>query len=324
MKIFITGASGFVGGAAASNLAAAGHSVLAMSRSESSDEVIAGLGAVPVRCSLGSVPSSALEGVDAIIHAAAFVEEWGPYDAFFQANVKGTAQLLDAAVKAGVGKFIHIGTEAALFKGSDLINIDETFPYPETKFYYSRTKQEAERLVLASDNPEGLRTISLRPRMIWGPGDKTILPIILDKVKTGKFAWIDGGHYQTSSTNIANLVYAIELALGSQLGGEAFFITDGETRAFRDFITSLVSTQGVEIKSSSIPKWLARSLAAVAEVLWKTLPLPGAPPITSFAACMLSSHCTLNDAKARRLLSYQQKVTIEDGMEELRRLGKVV
>lgn len=173
MKIFITGASGFVGGAAARALAAKGHNVSAMSRSEKSDAVIRANGAIPVRCDLDSVSVEHLVGVEAVVHSAAFVEAWGPEDAWYKANVLGTQAMLDAARAAGVKRFIHIGTEAAIVSGQDVRDADETYPLaPDSPYPYCATKAQAEMRVRAANAPGALETIVLRPRFIWGPGDR--------------------------------------------------------------------------------------------------------------------------------------------------------
>lgn len=317
MKIFITGASGFVGGAAAKYLSANGHEVLAMSRSASSDETIRSLGATPVRSSLGEVSPSLLSGVDAIIHAAAYVEEWGPYNEFYKANVTGTEQLLDAAKESGVKKFLHISTEAVLFNGNDLLNINEDTPYPKTNFYYPKTKQLAEKAVLSANNPGVFETVVVRPRLIWGPGDKTILPIIKEKVEEKAFMWIGGGNYKMYTTYIDNLVNGIGLALQKGQGGEIYFITDEEETTIKTFFTQLLQTQGVSIKAKSLPKWLARTLATTIEFFWKLFRIKKAPPVTKFAAAMMSINCTVNSDKAKRELGYRPAITIQQGLAEM-------
>ena len=119
-KIFITGASGFVGGAIAKRLAP-DHWVLAMARSAQAFEKVKALGVRPVSCGLDTIEAGALQEFDTVIHCAAYVEPWGKFKDFYEVNVEGTRRLLEAARKAGVKRFIHIGTEAALFKGQDKI-----------------------------------------------------------------------------------------------------------------------------------------------------------------------------------------------------------
>src|ERR1700752_5036271 len=272
MEIFITGASGFIGGAIAKALSTT-HNVLGMSRSERSDKGLRAMGVNPVRCELGAVRPENLAGCEVIIHCAAFVKQWGTREEFWKTNVDGTAQLLQAARQAGARRFIHVGTEAALFHGQHMRDIDETYPYPaSTPFLYPETKAEAEKLVLAANSP-GFETISLRPRFVWGPSDQTILPVVKKMVKAGIYMWIDQGHVRTSTTHINNFVHAVTLALTHGRGGEAYFITDDSTTTVREFLTALLKTQGLTPPSTSIPSWLARSLGRFLEGVWKLLRL---------------------------------------------------
>ena len=231
MNLFITGASGFVGGAYV-RAHARDHAIRAMSRSEKSDAAILALGATPVRSALGEVTAEQLKGADAVIHCAAYVEEWGPWEDYWRMNVEGTKQLLAAAKQAGVKRFVHIGTEAALFHGQDMRGVDETYPLSlNSPFPYSRTKAHAEKAVREANEPAaGFTTIVIRPRFVWGEGDTTILPVVKEMTAKGQFAWIDGGRAKTSTTNIANLVHAMNLALTTGQGGEPYFILDDDLK----------------------------------------------------------------------------------------------
>lgn len=318
MRVFITGASGFIGGQVAETLSAK-HEVLALSRSARSAELAKRRGATPVLGRLGAVDAADLEGVDAVVHCAAFVEEWGTREQFWETNVTGTQQLLEAARRAGVARFIHIGTEAALFDGRDLVDVDESHPYPERhRFLYSETKAEAERLVLAANAPK-FTTIALRPRFVWGPGDQTVLPAILRMAREGRFAWIDGGNVRTSTTHVANLVHAVSLALGRGQGGRAYFIADDGERTLREMLTRLAATQGVTLPNRSLPGKVARALAAVTEGAWRLLRLERQPPLTRFTACMLSSNVTVRTDRARAELGYAPVITVDQGIAELGR-----
>ena len=187
MKAFITGASGFVGGAATKRLVAEGCEVIAMSRTENSDGKIRALGATPSRCDLDSIVAANIAGCEIVVHAAAHVDAWGAVDDWDKANVQGTRNVLAAARAAGARRFIHIGTEAALVSGQDLINADETAPLAfDSPYPYCRTKALAEKAVLAANDPDAnFSTIVLRPRFIWGPGDTTILPSVLEMAAAG-------------------------------------------------------------------------------------------------------------------------------------------
>ncbi len=320
MRIFITGASGFVGGHTTEALLAAGHEVLAMARSDRSARAVSGFGATPVRCELGAVSAEHLQGIDAIVHCAAFVEEWGTREQFWRANVDGTTQLLAAAKAASVRRFIHIGTEAALFDGRELRDIDESCPYPtRQRFFYSESKAEAERRVLAANTSE-LYTISLRPRLIWGPRDTSVLPAILRMAATGSWTWLDGGRHITSTTHIANLVHAITLALHRGNGGEAYFIADAERSTIRSFLSQLVATQGVQLPERSMPGALARHAARTVEGIWRLLRIRRPPPMTLFAVSMMSRTITVRTDKAERALAYTPTMSLGQGLQELTEL----
>lgn len=317
MKLFVTGASGFVGGAVVESAIARGDVVVAMSRSERSDEKIKALGAEPVRSSLDEISSEHMAGCDAVVHAAAYVEEWGQREDYWKANVTGTGNVLSAARGAGVKRFVHIGTEAALFRGQAMRNIDESYPYPKsTPFLYSETKMEAEKLVLAA-NETGFETVVLRPRLIWGPKDQSVLPAVLDMIERGRFVWIHKGRAMTSMTHIYNLRHAVFLALDTEknIGGEVFFVTDDEVHTFKVFLGELLKTQGVVRQFGSIPGWLARGLAFCVEVPWRMLGIQTAPPMTRFGVNIFSQECTLDIGKIKRVLGYKPVIGVEAGLQ---------
>lgn len=315
MKIFITGASGFVGGAAVKRFLAEGCEVVAMSRSEKSDQKIRALGATPSRCDLENISANNIAGCEIVIHAAAHVDAWGEVDAWDKANVQGTKNVLQAARTAGVRRFVHIGTEAALIYGQDLINVDETYPLAfDSPFPYCRTKALSEQAVLAANDPAAnFSTIVLRPRFIWGPGDTTILPSILEMNAAGKWTWIDHGAAMTSTTYIDNLVEAIMLARSGGKSGQAYFILDAGTRSMREVLTAMAATQKVTLPDRSMPGWLARALGITLEGIWRTLGLKSKPPLTAHEAMVMSRNCTLNGAKAERELGYYPPVSVADG-----------
>ncbi len=317
MRIFVTGASGFVGGAATRKLVAAGHEVHAMSRAERSDDAIRALGAAPVRCDLENVKAADIGDAEAVLHCAAFVEQWGPREAWRRFNVDGTARMLMAAREAGARRFIHIGTEAALFHGQHLRGVDETYPLaPNSPYPYSSTKAQAEMLVREA-NARGFETIVLRPRFIWGPGDTTLLPTIEVMARAGKFMWINGGRAQTSTTHIANLVHAIELALSQGRGGQAYFVLDEGVRSMRDMLAAMAASRGIVLGEKSVPAWAADTIGACCEALWMLLPLKGGPPLTRFSAMIMSRDAVLSDDKARAELGYRPVIGVADGLRAL-------
>jgi nucleoside-diphosphate-sugar epimerase len=317
MKIFITGASGFIGSNIVKILSNQ-HQFYAMARSEQSVEKVKALGATPVRCDLGNVTVQHLQGCELIIHAAAFTKEWGTREEFWRSTVHGTRQLVDTAKQAGIKKFIHISTEAVLFTGQDLNNIDERYPYPtRSKFLYSESKLEAEKLVLNANIPGTFEVVAVRPRLVWGPGDQTVLPIIVDMVNAKKFMWVNRGTNVTSTTHIYNLAEGIRCLINHWKGNQVYFITDGETHTYREFLTRYLSTRGVVPPDKNIAKGMIRTLADITEFVWKTLGLKSTPPVTRLPAYMLSSNFTISHQKASQEINYQPVISVEEGMKEL-------
>jgi nucleoside-diphosphate-sugar epimerase len=319
-RAFVTGGSGFIGGRLIERLVADGRSVRALARSERSADAIRARGAEPVRGDLsdrGSMTKAA-DGCEVAFHLAAHLGDWGRWEDFERDNVEGTRNALAACSRAGVGRFVHCGTEAALMAGEPLVGVDETAPLrPDSKAPYSATKARAEQAVRDAGR-DGFETIVLRPRFVWGAGDTTLLPRMVEMVRKGRFAWVGGGRNITDTTHVANVVEGLVLAAERGAPGEAYFVTDGEAVVFREFVSALLRTQGVEPPDRNLPRWLPGPLAAVSEAAWHLLPLPGAPPMTRFSAWVLTQECTIDISKAKRDLGYRPIVTREEGLAELR------
>lgn len=316
---FVTGASGFIGGALTRRLVGEGWTVRALARSDRSAGIVAGLGAEPMPGSLDDVGAMAAGAHDAdvVFHAAAHLGEWGAEEDFVRGNVTGTTNALAAARRGGARRFVHVGTEAALLAGDPLVYVDETAPLrPDSRALYSRTKAMAEKAVRAA-NGDGLTTVVVRPRLVWGVGDTTILPGIADAVRAGKFAWVAGGRHLTSTTHVDNVVEGLMRAAEAGHGGEAYFVTDGAPVEFRTFVTSLLRTQGLDAPTRSIPAGVARVAAATAELAWTRLPLKGEPPMTRLVLWLSSLETTIDISKARSELGYAPVRTIDDGMAQL-------
>jgi len=321
MQIFLTGGSGFIGGHTIEALVRDGHDVRALARSDRAAGQVRALGATPVRGELGAVTPDMLAGADAVIHAAAFVAAWGTREQFWRGNVEGTRDMLDAARAAGVPRFLHVGTEAALFAGADLLAVDETAPYPQRhRYLYSETKAEAERLVLQANSP-AFTALSLRPRLVWGPRDTSVLPTILQMARAGNFAWIGGGQARTSTTHVANLVHALTLALTRGAGGRAYFIADDGERTQREFLTDLAATHGADLGARILPAWLARPLARAVEGAWRLLGLRRPPPLTRFAVDMMACSVTVDTTRARQELGYAPVISVTAGLAAMRPAG---
>lgn len=319
-EIFLTGGSGFVGGRLIERLDAEGHTVHALARSPEAAERVRGHGGEPVTGELADVAAmrAGADGCELAFHAAATLGDWGRPEDFERGNVQGTANVLKACADAGVRRFVHVGTEAVLLAGEPLVDVDETAPLrPDSPALYSATKARAEQAVLAA-NGEGFATVVVRPRFVWGPGDTTLLPVMVEMVRSGRFAWIGGGRHRTSTTHIENTLEGLVLAATRGHPGNVYFVTDGGPVVFREFVSQLLASQGVQPPTRSIPAPVAHALASSGEAAWRLLPLPGRPPLTRFAYWVSSQQCTIRIDKAREQLGYVPVKSVADGLAELR------
>ena len=318
---FVTGGSGFIGGALIRRLVADRWDVHALVRSEASAQKVTALGAHAIAGDLADLPSMAVgaQYCEVAFHCAAHLGDWGTREEFERGNVQGTRNALAAARQAGVRRFVHVGTEAALLAGQPLVEVDERAPLRfDSPALYSSTKARAEEAVIEA-NHNGLETVVVRPRFVWGRGDTTLLPLLTDLVRSGRFAWIGGGHHRTSTTHIDNTVHGLMLAAQRGAPGGVYFVTDGEPVVFRDFITRLLATQGIDAPTRSVPTSVARAVAATSEAAWRLLPLPGRPPLTRLTVWVSGLETTIDITRAREELGYAPVKTIDQGLAEMSR-----
>ena len=316
---FVTGGSGFIGGALIERLRREGWDVRALARSERAAERVRERGAEPVSGDLDDRDSlrTGAEGCEVAFHAAAKVEDWGDPGDFERLNVQGTRSVIDACREAGVRRLVHVGTEAALMAGQPLVNVDETAPLrPDSPVLYSSSKAKAEQLVRDA-NGDGIETVVVRPRFVWGRGDTTLLPALVEMVRSGRFRWVGGGRHLTATTHVDNTVEGLWLGATKAPAGGVYFVTDGEPIVFRDFLTRMLATQGVEVPDKSMPPAVAGGAARAAEAIWRALRRPGNPPLTRFAFWVSSQECTIDISRAERELGYSPVKSREEGLAEL-------
>jgi nucleoside-diphosphate-sugar epimerase len=319
--VFVTGGSGFIGGALLETLADRGETVRALASSDTAAAVVAARGALPVRGELSDLDAliAGMRGAEVVVHAASRLHGgWAALDAMRRVNVDGSRTVLQAARSAGVPRLVMLSSEQVVLGERPLVAADESWPYPD-RFVgpYAATEAEAERLVLAASTPE-LATVAVRPRLVWGRGDTRLLPQLLAAVQSGRLRWVDGGEHLTSTTHVRNAVEGVLAAADRGRGGQAYFVTDGAPLPFREFATGLLATRGIVPQIGVVSGRVARAAAGGTGALWRALPLPGRPPVDLATVRAIGEECTLRDDRARRELGYEAHVGREQGLAELR------
>ncbi len=317
----VTGASGFVGGKIVERLLRDGRRVRAYSR-----RPLPELGRLGVDVVLGDLADHealgrACLGVGTIFHVAARVGVWGPAEEFQKVNVEGTARLLDAAAASGVERFIYTSSPSVVYAGHDQRGIDESAPLcTVAPCAYPTSKATAERLVRAA-NSAALRTVALRPHLVWGPGDHHLVPRVVLAARAGKLRIVGRGKNRVDLTHIDNVVDAhllAERALASPASpaaGRAYFITNDEPVDLWPWIDELLLGVGAMPIRRRIPLPAAYTIGAACEALWSLFPLSGEPPMTRFAAKELATDHWFSIEAARRDLGYVPRVSMAEGLK---------
>jgi nucleoside-diphosphate-sugar epimerase len=339
---FVTGASGFIGGRIAERLLAEGRRVRVLSRRPLPHLEALGAEVIPGDLDNREALRRGCLGTETVFHVAGKVGVWGPRREFFEVNVGGTRNVLNACREAGVGRLIYTSSPSVVYNGGDLAGIDESAPLClQAPCGYPTSKAAAEREVLAAHD-KNLATVALRPHLVWGPGDKNVVPRVLALAKSGRLKIIGHGRNRVDVTHISNVVDAHLLAEGALLtgsvapfhvptrpgasraglptagaGGRAYFITNGEPVILWDWINQLLRGVGIPEVTKHMPLPVAYAAGGVLEALWRVLPLKGEPPMTRFVAKEMATDHWFDIAAARRDLAYHPLVTMADGTAEL-------
>lgn len=316
--MLVTGATGLVGGHVAERARERGLRVRALAREGSETRLLRDWGVELVSGDMTDAESlrKAVQDVTVIVHCAAKVGDWGPVDDYRRVNVQGLEQLLDAAERTGtLRRFVHVSS-LGVYEGRDHYGTDES-EEPSTKGIdgYTLTKVESERLVLQHVREKGLPATVLRPGFIYGPRDRTVLPRLLEKLKTHKFAYLGPGDKLMNNTFVGNLVDAVFLALEHDDSmGRVYNITDGGLVTKRQFITAVASQAGYEVPTKVVSLPVAIGLARVLERIWKLLGKKEAPILSNAKIKFLGRNLDFCIDRAKRELEYAPRVPFDQAM----------
>lgn len=319
----VTGASGFLGSAIVRLLCAQGVQVKALQRSHSEQLKRLGVDVISTDISDRCRVIEAAKNCQVVFHVAAKAGVWGDYKTYYQSNVVGTQNILDACQIHGIDKLIYTSTPSVVFVGKHQQGINELAPYAKTFFTaYQQTKVLAEKMVLAANSCH-LATIALRPHLIWGPGDPHLLPRIIQRAKAGRLWLIGKPHHLIDHTYIdnaalAHILAAAALSTESACAGKAYFISNDEPISMATFINQMLSAAGLPAVRKTMPAQLAYILGLSMEVLYKCLRLQQEPPLTRFVVKQLASAHYYDLTAAKQDIAYCPTITFAQGMERLK------
>ena len=265
----------------------------------------------------------ACQQVETVYHTASIPGismHWKPY---YETNVVGTQNVLDACKVTGVRKLIYTSSASVTFDCKPQRNVDETASYPDHWYaHYPHSKAIAEKMVLeaASDT---LLTCSLRPHLVMGKRDRHLVPRLLERARSGRLFRVGDGK------NLIDIIFVENAAIGhiqaaealtdknSPVNGSAYSLSQGEPVNCWDWIDEVLAMNGLPKVKWSIPFALAWTLGWMLEGVYKHCRLQGEPVMTRFLAAQLAHTHYLNIAKAKRDFGYVPMVSMEEGMKRL-------
>lgn len=318
--VFITGASGFIGGKLAERLLAAGRPVRVLARRSVPQLERLGATVIPGDLHDAAALRRGTDGAGTVFHVAGRVGVWGPPADFFRVNVEGTRAVIAACRAAGVPRLVYTSSPSVAYHGGDLAGADESAPLcTSAPCAYPTSKAAAEREIAAA-NGTALTTVALRPHLVWGPGDRNVVPRVLALAKRGRLKIVGDGRNLVDVTHIDNVVDAhlqAEVAPAAVVGGRAYFITNGEPIVLWDWVNELLRGLGLAPIERRVSLATAYRVGGVLEFVWRVLPLAGEPPMTRFVAKELATHHWFRIDAARRDLGYVPRVSMAAGTAAL-------
>jgi len=317
VKVLVTGGTGFLGRALVERLVERGDHVVVLARGHSGTDLPAGAelhrGDVADMSSVGN----AARGCGTVFHVAAKAGIAGPFEEYRRANVEGTRNVIDACRRHSIPRLVHTSTPSVVFDGTDMEGVDESVPYARRfEAAYPETKAEAERMVLAAHGSD-LGTVALRPHLVWGPGDRHLVPRILARAREGTLALVGDGSRRVDATFIDNAVDAHLAAAAAPATGKAYFVGNGEPLPLRDLVNRILAAAGLPPVERSVTRRKALLAGAVLEKAHAWLGLRGEPRMTRFVAREMSTAHWFDLSAAKRDLGWTPRVPMDEGMKRL-------
>ncbi|UQZ85624.1 3 beta-hydroxysteroid dehydrogenase/Delta 5--_4-isomerase [Paenibacillus konkukensis] len=319
MKVLVTGATGFLGKHLAVALHKLGHEVTAAGRNAQAGAELAAQGIAFLPCRLEDTAQTVRScfGQDIVFHCGALSSLWGSYNDFYESNVTGTRNVIKGCTEGGVQRLIYVSTPSIYFDYTDRLSIAESARLPRRAANaYAETKRLAEQDIDAAFRL-GLAVVTVRPRAIFGPGDRAIVPRLIEASRQGKLPLIRGGRAVLDLTYVDNAVQALLLCMTapSSVLGRKYNVTNGEPQPFIEVLNYLFERLGEPLRSRKLPYRAAYALAGLLEAAAKLSGSGKEPLLTRYSVGLLGRSQTLDITAAREELGYRPQVTVKEGID---------
>ncbi|MCD4722499.1 MAG: NAD-dependent epimerase/dehydratase family protein [Desulfobacula sp.] len=320
-NVLVTGGGGFLGKAIVKKLVKRNLSVTSFSRNFYPD--LENLGVIQIQGDLADKNAvvKAFKSIDAVFHVAAKPGIWGPFEEFFKVNVTGTKNVIFACLKNNIKQMIYTSSPSVIFDENDMENVDESVPYPEKYLApYPETKAMAEKLVRNAAN-KGLKTIILRPHLIWGPEDNHMVPGIIKRAnklkRVGRKDDLVDTIYVDNAADVHILAFQ-KLIENPLLSGNIYFVSQDDPVSKWEMADAFLGAAGLPPIKGHVSAKTAYIAGSIFEFAYKLFSVKKEPPITRFAAKEAATSHWFNISKAKKDLGYSPKVSTKEGLKRLK------
>jgi len=322
-KVLVTGGGGFIGKAIVRRLLREMADVRSFSRKKYSELETLGVDQIQGDIRDAEAVNRACNDVDIVFHTAAKIQLWGDYRDFFETNVIGTENIIQACRKRGIQYLVYTSSPSVVYHGrEDVLGVDESAPYPEHYHtHYQKTKSMAEqRIVKASRN--SLRTVALRPHLVLGPGDMQLIPRFIKWSKNLRI--LGDGNNQIDWTFLDNAAHAHVLAAeklitNQSIAGKIYFISQGQPINAWELLNHILESAGKEPITKNFSKDAAYFMGWLFEKVYMLFRIKSEPRITRATATELARNSWFDISAAKTELGYAPEVTSEEGLERLKK-----
>lgn len=315
MKVLITGATGFLGKYVVKELKNNGYQVVAFGRNEKIGKALIDSN---VEFFKGDIENKedllrAFQGCSAVIHAAALSTVWGKWNNFYKVNVLGTRNIVEICEKQDL-KLVFVSSPSIYAGAKDQLDVKENEAPKENNLnFYIKSKIMAENIIKNSK----LNYMIIRPRGLFGIGDTSIIPRLLDLNKKMGIPLFADGKQKVDVTCVENVAYALRLALENEkYSRQIYNITNDEPIEFKEILTLFFNELGTEGKYLKWNYRLILILVSILEKVYKLFGIEKEPPLTKYTLYLMRYSQTLNIDKAKKELGYYPQISVLEGVKK--------